>query len=104
MAMTTFLTLMYKQDQVEILFKSLNLYFLPKQRVLKQVEVWERVIYLRFEGGSPTFFSKKEAAFISQINLKAIHNLLGFTYIKKPKPKLVPKKINLTADMVSSLY
>lgn len=80
----------YKQNQVEILFKSLNLYFLPKRRVLKQVEVWEHVFFLRFEKGSPLLFSKKEAAYISQIQLKQIDSLVGFSHQKESKLKLLP--------------
>lgn len=86
--MITVSTIMYRQNQVESLFKSLNLYFLPKNRVLKQVEVWERVIFLQFEKGSPQFFSKKQAAFISDIPIKRFNNLIGFSHKRPIKPKL----------------
>lgn len=88
-------TFLFKQAQTQDLFKALNLYFLPKGRALKQIEVWDRVLFLRFETGKPTFFSKKEASFITQISLKQINGLRGFQHTKKKKPLLIPKPIPL---------
>lgn len=63
------------RDFLKRLYKALHARFLEQGRILKSIEVWSNVLYLRFTSGRNTFFSKTTAFELVGVDVKFIPQL-----------------------------
>ncbi len=60
-------------------FKALAKHFSNKELV--SIEVWSNVLFLKFRKGSPTFFSKLQAAKLAELSVTKVKNIpIAFNY------------------------
>lgn len=81
------------RDFLKRLYKALYAHFLEQGRVLKAIDVWSNVLYLKFTSGRNTFFSKKTAFEMVGVDVKFIPQLgVGLRHVNLDAKSSSPNK------------
>lgn len=88
------------QALLKRLYRSLVSYFNRQNKELISIEVWAKVLFLRFKKARSQFFSKRKAAEIAQVSYRHVEEMpILLNYAKSPINTVMQEAIQAPVDI-----